>query len=80
MQSLFQNNPTLWKLSVCVGFLLCGIFIINEIFLTQNNLMSWMIKTMNTGVVHYDELFQKSYLLVVIPAIFTLEQIRKRAF
>ena len=80
MQALFENNPTLWKLVVSVGFLLCAVFIINEIFLVQNNLMSWMIRTMDTGVVHYDELFQKSYLLVVIPAMFTLEQIRKRAF
>jgi len=80
MQSLFEKNPALWKFMVGIGFLLCAIFIVNEVFLVQDNLMNWMIATMETGVVQYDELFQKAHLLVLIPAIFTLEQMRKRIF
>ncbi|MGQ0376016.1 MAG: hypothetical protein ACT4OW_00730 [Nitrososphaerota archaeon] len=75
MQSLFENNTALWRFVVGIGFILCAIFIVNEVFLVQDNLMNWMVATMESGVVQYDELFQKAHLLVLIPAIFTLEQV-----
>ena len=78
MQLTFEENRNLWKFVVGVGFALCGIFLINEIFLTSDNIMNWMIKTMETGVIRYDELAQKTYLLVLIPGVGTLEFIRKK--
>jgi hypothetical protein len=77
MQSLFENNTRLGWLVVWIGFILCAVFIINEVFLVQDNLMNWMMATMESGDAKYDELLQKAHLLVLIPAIFTLEKIRK---
>jgi hypothetical protein len=46
--------------------------------MTSDNIMNWMIKTIETGVVRYDELAQKAYLLGLIPGVGTLEFIRKK--
>lgn len=78
MQLTFEENRNLWKFIVSVGFAACGIFLINEIFMTSDNIMNWMIKTMETGVVRYDELAQKAYLLGLIPGVGMLEFIRKK--
>lgn len=78
MQLTFEENKNLWKFVVVIGFGTCGVFLINEVFITNDNIMSWMIKTMETGIIRYDELGQKAYLLILIPAVGTLEFIRKK--
>ena len=78
MQLTFEENRNLWKFVVVVGFAVCGIFLLNEVFMTRDNIMNWMIKTMETRVIQYDELAQKAYMLILIPGVGTLEFIRKK--
>lgn len=68
----------MFRFIVVIGFILCAVFLIYEVFLVQDNLMNWMVATMRSGDVKYEELFQKAHLLVLIPAIVTLEKMRKR--
>ncbi len=80
MQTIFDRHMSKWKIMVAVGFMICVIITINELFLVEGNLATWMIKTVQSGEIKWDELAGKAHLMPIIPSVVILDWMRKKVY
>lgn len=80
MWTVFEQNRGILRLVVIAGYLIVSTIAFNELFMTQDNLMHWMMKTVQSGDIKWNELVPKAHLFALIPGVFFVDKVRKMVF